>query len=146
MTMKAWLEGDQLDLQDLVDLLPSGDVRVVREGEAYHLSAPEIKIIGSPRTSPPSPPSAMPWHPRRNCRNSTQADRAPDRRTIRQLTLAGAASTAAIAVVSGTDSASAIPPTVERAISMATLSLVSTSLRDRLATLNSSSNGNALPA
>ena len=46
------------------------------------------------------------------------------------------ASTAAIAVVSGTDSASAMPPTAERAISMATLSLVSTSPSDRLATLN----------
>ena len=55
-------------------------------------------------------------------------------------------STAAIAVVSGTDSASAMPPTAERAISMATLSLVSTSPSDRLATLNSSSSGSALPA
>ena len=58
----------------------------------------------------------------------------------------GVASTAAIAVVSGTESASAIPPTAERAISMATLSLVSTSPSDRLATLNNSSSGSALPA
>jgi hypothetical protein len=39
-----------------------------------------------------------------------------------------------------------MPPTAERAISMATLSLVNTSPRDRLATLNNSSSGNALPA
>ena len=58
----------------------------------------------------------------------------------------GLASTAAIAVVSGTDSASAMPPTAERAISMATLSLVSTSPSDRLATLNNSRSGSALPA
>ena len=51
-----------------------------------------------------------------------------------------------MAVVSGTDSARAIPPTAERAISIATLSLVSTSPRDRFATLNSSSNGSELPA
>jgi hypothetical protein len=53
---------------------------------------------------------------------------------------------AAMAVVSGTDNANAMPPTAERAISMATLSLVSTSPSDRLATLNSSSSGRALPA
>jgi hypothetical protein len=56
------------------------------------------------------------------------------------------ANTAAIAVVNGTDSASAIPPTAERASSMATLSLVSTSRSDRLATLNNSSSGSELPA
>jgi hypothetical protein len=56
------------------------------------------------------------------------------------------ASTAAIAVVSGTDSASAMPPTAERAISIATLSPVSTSVKERLATLNSNSNGSELPA
>jgi hypothetical protein len=42
MTIKAWLEGDLFDLQDLADLLPSGDVRVVREGDAFYLTAPEI--------------------------------------------------------------------------------------------------------
>ncbi|GAB4904750.1 hypothetical protein MAHJHV29_46330 [Mycobacterium avium subsp. hominissuis] len=56
------------------------------------------------------------------------------------------ASTAAIAVVNGTDRASAMPPTAERAISMATLSPVSTSVSERLATLNSSSSGSELPA
>ncbi len=40
--MKAWLEGQQLDLEDLANLLPSGDVRVVREGDAYCLTAPSI--------------------------------------------------------------------------------------------------------
>ena len=39
-----------------------------------------------------------------------------------------------------------VPPTAERAISMATLSPVSTSASDRLATLNNSSSGRALPA
>jgi len=59
---------------------------------------------------------------------------------------AGLASTAAIAVVNGTESASAMPPTAERTSSMATLSLLSTSPSDRLATLNSNSNGSELPA
>ena len=58
----------------------------------------------------------------------------------------GVANTAAIAVVNGTDNASAMPPTAERASSIATLSLVSTSSRGRLATLNSSSSGKELPA
>ena len=58
----------------------------------------------------------------------------------------GLASAAAIAVVNGTDSARAIPPTADRAISMATLSLVSTSPSDRPATLNSNSSGSELPA
>jgi hypothetical protein len=49
-------------------------------------------------------------------------------------------------VVSGTDSASAIPPTADRAISMAMLSLVSTSVSERLATLSSNSSGSELPA
>jgi len=49
-------------------------------------------------------------------------------------------------VVNGTDNASAMPPTAERAISMATLSLVKTSPRDRFATLNNNSSGSALPA
>ena len=42
MTMKAWLTGDEFDLQDLVDLLPSGDVRVVREDDEFYLTSPEI--------------------------------------------------------------------------------------------------------
>ena len=42
MTMKAWLEGHRLDLRDLDNLLPSGDVRVIREGDAYDLTAPAI--------------------------------------------------------------------------------------------------------
>jgi len=62
------------------------------------------------------------------------------------VTSAGLASTAAIAVVNGTDSASAMPPTAERASSMATLSLISTSPSERFATLNNSSNGSAVPA
>ncbi len=106
------------------------------------------------RSAPTCRPSSTTW-PSRPRRRSPLEDSNPHAAHIdnelsignpQAASLAGAASTAAIAVVSGTDSASAIPPTVERAISMATLSLVSTSLRDRLATLNSSSNGNALPA
>ena len=64
----------------------------------------------------------------------------------RRLISPGLASTAAIAVVNGTDNASAMPPTAERTSSMATLSLISTSPSDRLATLNSNSSGSELPA
>jgi hypothetical protein len=59
---------------------------------------------------------------------------------------AGLASTAAIAVVNGTDSASAMPPTADRTSSIATLSLINTSPSERLATLNSNSSGSELPA
>ena len=42
MTRKVWLEGDALDLQDLAERLPSGDTRVVREGDLYYLTSREI--------------------------------------------------------------------------------------------------------
>jgi len=42
VTAKAWLEGHQFDLDDLAELLATGDVRVVREDDAYYLTAPEI--------------------------------------------------------------------------------------------------------
>ena len=42
MTVKAWLEGHPYDLEDLADLLPTGDVRVVKEGERYYLTSPQI--------------------------------------------------------------------------------------------------------
>jgi hypothetical protein len=42
MTMKAWLTGHEFDLSDLGELLPSGDVRVEREGDEYYLTSPEI--------------------------------------------------------------------------------------------------------
>ena len=42
MTVKAWLEDHQFDLQDLAELLSSGDVRVVREDDSYYLRSPEI--------------------------------------------------------------------------------------------------------
>lgn len=58
----------------------------------------------------------------------------------------GRASNVAIIVVSGTDNAKAIPPTAERAISIATASPTSTSRMERPATLNNSSSGNAPPA
>ena len=40
--MKAWLEGHPSDLSVLARLLAVGDVRVVREGDRYYLTAPEI--------------------------------------------------------------------------------------------------------
>jgi hypothetical protein len=51
-TVKAWLEGDPFDLQDLADLFAGGDVRVVRDDgeDAYYLTAPEID-------NPPEPGS-----------------------------------------------------------------------------------------
>jgi hypothetical protein len=42
VTVKAWLEGHQFDLQDLAELLSSGDVRVVREDDRYYLTSPGI--------------------------------------------------------------------------------------------------------
>jgi hypothetical protein len=42
VTVKAWLEGHQCDLQDLAELLSSGDVRVVREDDSYYLTSPKI--------------------------------------------------------------------------------------------------------
>ena len=41
MTTKAWLEGHQFDLEDLAELLATGDVRVVHDADedAYYLSA-----------------------------------------------------------------------------------------------------------
>jgi hypothetical protein len=44
MTIKAWLEGQQFDLQDLAELLAEGHVRVVHDDaeDAYYLTAPEI--------------------------------------------------------------------------------------------------------
>jgi len=50
--MKAWLEGHTLDLEDLASLLPSSDVRVVREGDGFHLSAAEMD----------NPPSGKTFH------------------------------------------------------------------------------------
>jgi len=44
MTTKAWLEGHQFDLDDLAQLLATGDVRVVHDADenGYYLSAPEV--------------------------------------------------------------------------------------------------------
>lgn len=42
MTVKAWLEGHEFDLHDLAELLSSGDIQVVREGDDHYLTAPEI--------------------------------------------------------------------------------------------------------
>ena len=44
MTVKAWLEGHQFGLEDLAQLLATGDVRVVQDTDedGYYLTAPEI--------------------------------------------------------------------------------------------------------
>lgn len=42
MTTKAWLEGHPFDLDHLARLLPSGDIRVVRDGDRYYLASPKI--------------------------------------------------------------------------------------------------------
>jgi hypothetical protein len=42
MTKKIWLEGHQFDLQELAQLLASGDTRVVRDGDRFYLTSPEI--------------------------------------------------------------------------------------------------------
>jgi hypothetical protein len=44
MMLKAWLEGDEADLQVLTRLLPEGDIRVVHDPDedAYYLTAPDI--------------------------------------------------------------------------------------------------------
>ncbi|MFG3618053.1 hypothetical protein [Nocardia sp. NPDC047654] len=40
--MKAWLEGEEFDLQDLAALFPTGDTRVVHEGDGYFLTSPDL--------------------------------------------------------------------------------------------------------
>jgi hypothetical protein len=40
--MKAWLDGHQYDLEDLAQLLPTGDTRVVKEGDEYYLESLSI--------------------------------------------------------------------------------------------------------
>jgi hypothetical protein len=42
VTTKAWLDGDQIDLQTCAMLLPVGDVRVVKEAGKFYLSAPQL--------------------------------------------------------------------------------------------------------
>ena len=42
MTFKAWLDGHEFDLEDLTDLLPTGDTQVVKEGGSYYLTPTEI--------------------------------------------------------------------------------------------------------
>lgn len=42
MSVKAWLEGHQFDLDSLVQLLPTGDTRVMSDGDGYYLTATEI--------------------------------------------------------------------------------------------------------
>jgi hypothetical protein len=42
MTVKAWLEGHQFDLEALAELLPTGNTRVIRQGDRYYLTSTEI--------------------------------------------------------------------------------------------------------
>ena len=40
--VKAWLDGHPYDLEDLAELLPTGDTRVVKEGDDYYLTSLRI--------------------------------------------------------------------------------------------------------
>jgi len=42
VSVKAWLEGHEYDLQDLAVLLPTGETRVVKDGGGYYLTSTEI--------------------------------------------------------------------------------------------------------
>jgi hypothetical protein len=42
VTVKAWLEGHQFDLDHLAQLFPTGDIRVMRDGDRYYLTSPQI--------------------------------------------------------------------------------------------------------
>jgi hypothetical protein len=42
MTVKAWLKGHDFDLQDLASLLPSGETRVMKEGDRYYIASTEM--------------------------------------------------------------------------------------------------------
>jgi hypothetical protein len=42
VTRKAWIETDQFDLEAVAAHLQSGDITVVREGDGYYLTSPEI--------------------------------------------------------------------------------------------------------
>lgn len=54
MATKAWLEGHMFDLEDLAALLPSGDVRMVKEGDRFYLTAAELTVrhLARPSTRP----------------------------------------------------------------------------------------------
>ena len=40
--VKAWLDGHEMDLETLAELLPAGDTRVVHDGEGYYLTSTGI--------------------------------------------------------------------------------------------------------
>ena len=42
MTIKAWLSGHPFDLDELARAFPTGDARVVNEGDEYYLTSPEL--------------------------------------------------------------------------------------------------------
>jgi hypothetical protein len=42
VTTKAWLVGHQFDVDHLAQLLSTGDVKVMRDGDRYYLTSPEI--------------------------------------------------------------------------------------------------------
>lgn len=51
VTVKAWLTGHEFDLEYLVDLLPSRDVRVVKEGDQFYLTSTALDAAGDDAAS-----------------------------------------------------------------------------------------------
>jgi hypothetical protein len=51
VAVKAWLTGHEFDLECLVDLLRSGDVRVVKEGDQFYLTSPALDAAGDDAAS-----------------------------------------------------------------------------------------------
>jgi hypothetical protein len=52
VTMKARLEGDEYDLQDLANWLPNGEICVTKDDEGFYLTATAID----------NPPAGMTFH------------------------------------------------------------------------------------
>lgn len=48
--VKAWLDGHPYDLEELAELLPTGDTRVVKEGDDYYLAS--LRIDNRPEDVP----------------------------------------------------------------------------------------------
>lgn len=47
MTRKAWLAGDQFDLEALARFLPHGDNIIQRDGDEYYLASPDMDAAGN---------------------------------------------------------------------------------------------------
>ena len=119
--MKAWLEGHQFDLEALARFFPEGGTRVVRQGDIYYLTSPEIdsppdgetchdvapavleRLNGIARTLKPN------FEPVKLAGAYQEADEEP----VRFVTVASAAlriEAGLVAVVTGGASAPAPPP------------------------------------